>query len=358
MSRSASITRRASSKLDKNLSIALLSQNTITSHIFTQSKANLPDIKKYRPDIYVEMTQEDSRFTLDSLTDIPHKYNHKHISLNTMGGIDKNVIMQLYYKKRLEKHIKRSFVSGTIELARKEGKSTSILYATKGAVYMYVKIPSYQPLLFVNMHLPVDTKDTETFGYEHRKKSLRKVITELQEKFQNEDPIIIAGGDLNFRINPTERTDQLTEFLKTDKNPGLRELEFPDPDGKIFTCKFTNDNTKCRENVEPSEIDEGTATEETIVEIQEDVQKECGDKDRFPSRCDRFLTNRAENIDVKIYRGHYIQELPSDHNAIYAVLEIEQNNSSSKLNMGGKQITTRKKRTKGTKKRQYYTYQK
>lgn len=353
MSKFTSLSRRTSSNLDKNLSIALLSQNTITSYIFAQSKVNLPDIKKYDPDIYIEMTQEDSRFTLDSLTDIPHKYNHKHISLNTMGGIDKNVIMQLYYKKRLEKHITKSFVSGTIELARKEGKSTSILYATKGAVYMYVIIPSYKPLLFVNMHLPINTKDTETFGYEYRKKSLIKVITELQEKFQSEDPIIIVGGDLNFRINPTKKTDQLTEFLKTDENPGLRELEFPDPTGKIFTCKFTSDNTKCRKKVEPAEIDEGTATEETIVEIQEDVQEECGDKDRFPSRCDRLLTNHAENIDVKIYRGKYIQELPSDHNAIYAVFEIEKNNSSLQLNVGGKRITQRKKRTKGTKKRQY-----
>jgi len=337
--------------IKNNLRIALLSQNTIknVNTLFSFNKVRIPDIKNNEPDIYIEMTQEDSRFVLGSLTDIPDNsiYNTKHISLNKIGGIDKNVIMQIYYKKLFEEHIKNSFVSGTIELEHKEGKKINKFYATKGAVYIYIKLPSYNPLLFVNMHLPIDTKDRETFGYEHRKNSLLKVINELKEKFQNDDPIIIIGGDLNFRINPNDRNDQLTEFLKSNENPSLSELEFPDQDGKIFTCKFTNNNNACRKQIEPPQIDNDTATIETINEIKEEVQEVCGDKDRFPSRCDRFLTNHSDKIDVKLHKGDYIQSLQSDHNAIYVLLEIKkQQPQIQKQKYGGKRITKRKKMVK------------
>ena len=112
--------------IKNNLTVALLSQNTIknVNTLFSFNKVRIPDIKNNEPDIYVEMTQEDSRFVLGSLTDIPDNstYNTIHISLNKIGGIDKNVIMQIFYKKIFEEQIKNSFVSGTIELEHKEGK--------------------------------------------------------------------------------------------------------------------------------------------------------------------------------------------------------------------------------------------
>jgi hypothetical protein len=166
--------------------------------------------------------------------------------------------------------------------------------------------------------------------------------------------MIIIGGDLNFRI--VDGKDQLTEFLKTDKNPSLSELEFPDPNGKIFTCKFTTKNEKCREQPEPELIDvtsdnadAKTIQEikaETIQEIKENVQNTCGDKDRFPSRCDRFLTNDPTNIEVKVHKGDYIPNLPSDHNAIYALLEIKPIHTGGKRNKKSKRTIKKRKMNK------------
>lgn len=323
----------------KNLKVALFSQNTITNKVtiinkLSSKKPIIPELTNEFPDIFVEMTQEDSRITtkvgLGSI--IEHKnlnYNKITIALNSIGGVDKNVIMQLYYNPELisnvtnTKLVDKDIETGTIELERKEGKGTNLLYATKGAVYIYIRFKGYKPLLFINMHLPIDTKDIITFGYDHRKNSFLKVMNDLMNKYTHEPPMIIIGGDLNFRI--VDGKDQLTEFLRMSKNLQLSELEFPDPNGKIFTCKFTNDDEDCREQPEPESIDvpSDNVDPDTIEKIKENVQKKCGDEDRFPSRCDRFLTNDPTNIKVKVHKGDYIPYLPSDHNAIYALLEIK-----------------------------------
>ena len=88
----------------KNLKVALFSQNTITNlkTLFTKmsisSKPTIPSLTDEKPDIFVEMSQEDSRITtgvgIGSIID--HKdleYEKKTIALNRIGGIDKNVIM-------------------------------------------------------------------------------------------------------------------------------------------------------------------------------------------------------------------------------------------------------------------------
>jgi hypothetical protein len=205
------------------------------------------------------------------------------------------------------------------------------LYNSKGAVYIFINITGYKPLLFVNMHLPIDTHDKETFGYDHRKNSLLTVMTNLKEKFGGSNPIIIMGGDMNFRINPLTGRDQLTDFLKTSENNGFSELEFPDKRGKIFTCKFDKTNESCREQPEPEQIDEGTANGEIIEQIKENVQDICGNPKRFPSRCDRFLINQPNQIKVELQKGDYISKLNSDHNALYAVLKIKPENKNEQL---------------------------
>ena len=155
--------------VEKNLKVALFSQNTITNYetIFNKlsfsSKPTIPELTDEVPDIFVEMSQEDSRITtgvgLGSI--IEHKalnYKKQTIALNMMGGIDKNVIMQLYYKPELINNVTETEVTrndiehGTIELEHKKGKGTNSFYATKGAVYIYISIKGYNPLLFINMH--------------------------------------------------------------------------------------------------------------------------------------------------------------------------------------------------------------
>jgi hypothetical protein len=339
----------------KNLKVALFSQNTITNleTLFTKmsisSKPTIPSLTDEVPDIFVEMSQEDSRMISGIGSIIDHKdlrYEKKTIALNSMGGIDKNVIMQMYYKPELISH-SNEIETGFIVLPRKSGEitRTELLYATKGAVYIYIRIPGYKPLLFINMHLPIDTKEIPSFGYEHRKYSFLKVVTDLGLIYKPENTTIIIGGDLNFRI--VDGKDQLTELLKTPENPQLSELEFPDPNGKIFTCKFTKNNETCRKQPEPESIDkEGLVDENTITKIKENVQDVCGDKDKFPSRCDRFLTNDPKNIKVKVHKGDYIPILTSDHNSIYALLEISPILNGGKRNKKSKRTIKKGKMNK------------
>ena len=374
--------------MDKSLKVALFTQNTITN-LGTLLRASAPltitELTGNNPDIIVEMTQEDSRFTLGSLINKPKGMKNINISLNSIRGIDKNVIMQLYYKNDLTKLFSKT---GSIGLSRKEGYALNSFYYTKGAVYIYIIIEGYKPILFINMHLPIDTSDLVTFGYNHREESFLYLVNTLNDKFKN--PIIIIGGDLNFRR--VDGNDQLTGLLlnkNLKKNlHGLRELTFPDPKGITFTCKFTTNDKTCREQptgeqqigeqptveqptgeqptgeqqigeqptgeqqigeqptveqptgeqptgeqqigeqptVEQPTGEQQIGEQPTVEQHKANIQRQqdqCGTNARPLSRCDRFLTNGSnEEITVMVHKGVYIESFKSDHNAVIASLNI------------------------------------
>jgi hypothetical protein len=370
------------SNLDPKLRVSVFSQNSIKHNI--NPKINIAEIFGVNgnelPDIYAEMTQEDCRSNFDSLAKLPGNYTNIKVRLNSLTNICKNVVLQIFHLDKYNGKI--TSLTGTIPLERSEQKSLlSKVYATKGAVYIYIEINN-TPMLFVNMHLPINTKDKDhpgEYGFEHRKNSLLKVIKELNAKFKNENPIIIMGGDLNFRIVPSKRLDQLTNLIKEDQINPFIEIPFMNEEDKIFTCKFKKihnlekienfekdekdenqekyeeigeknseepveepveesvDETKkieesegdkyknCRNKQVPKEIDKGTATNHDIdvIHIQDISINNCRDTKRFPSRCDRFLINTMDGIEVKHHKGKYFSEIDSDHNAIYTVLDID-----------------------------------
>jgi hypothetical protein len=306
------------------------------------------------------MTQEDSRFILGSLINKPKEMKNINISLNSIRGIDKNVIMQLYYKNDLTK---LSSETGSIGLSRKEGYALNSFYYTKGAVYIYIIIEGYKPILFINMHLPIDTSDLVNFGYNHREKSFLDLVNTLNDKFKN--PIIIIGGDLNFRR--VDGNDQLTKLLLKKNLHGLRELTFPDPKGITFTCKFTTNDKTCREQPtgeqptgEQPTGEQPTGEQPTGEQHKADIHKadihkadiqrqqdQCGTNARPLSRCDRFLTNGSnEEITVMVHKGVYIESFKSDHNAVIASLNISalpDIQSAGKRNKKSKRSVKKKK---------------
>jgi hypothetical protein len=105
-----------------DLTVVLFSQNSISNYETAYNKrisgkVNIPEVISSDPDIIVEMTQEDSRINLGSILEKPSEnYNKIKISLNSLGFIDKNIIMQLYYKNKFQNDIQKSYQKGTIAL--------------------------------------------------------------------------------------------------------------------------------------------------------------------------------------------------------------------------------------------------
>jgi hypothetical protein len=339
-----------------NLKILLFSQNTIERNTeplrITDTHDNHIFNIETPPDIIVEMTQEDSRHVLKPIINSESiKYTSYNISLNTLGGIDKNVIMQVYVRDIPELR-QLQVKKGKISLMQKKHNSTvkyifsnigNSFYATKGAVYIHLSIPGFKPILFVNMHLPIDTKK-EDFGNEHRVNSLNKIIENLKSKFKLESNIYFLGGDMNFRIvekknivsgqESKKYEDQLTEYLKTN-NYNLRELNMS-LNPPIFTCKFDTQDENCRTTPIPQPFYENlnkpnqNISNNGISEVNK-IQQTCGNPHRPPSRCDRFLISGSEGYaTIDKYEGIFIKELPSDHNAIYSLITLNRETSGGK----------------------------
>lgn len=363
----------------KPLKVFLFSQNAIPKDFQGIQKESIPNLTNYRPDIIVVFTQEDKRsdITKRIITDIPD-YNMKTAKIGsyTLGY---QIVMQLYHTLELPN------ISITMPQVSVYDKITKESI-TKGGVYGYVNVKGYKPLLFINMHLPISTNKTSQLDIQNNdvygnKKRIDKMEQVIEDSLQGKDSknlIMILGGDLNYRKVPdgfeqqnkgskiiirNERlayTDQLDDYLKSNSNKkyNLNEL------GNLnkFTCKFKtseeykDDNLKtCRETSE----NDGTINEK--IDFNNNLWNKCGDLTRFPSACDRFLTNadltNAETLTVDNYDAAYIEAFKSDHNAIYAALKIEPMSpeeakknplllSSNIISKGGKKTKKRHNRRK------------
>jgi hypothetical protein len=204
---------------------------------------------------------------------------------------------------------------------------------TKGAVYIKIAKGEHS-FLFINMHLPIDTADKQTFGNDYRIHSLVEIIDKLEEKIDDKTTVFI-GGDLNFRIveENYKMVDQLNKRLSKVSSQ-IRELNFLDPEDIKFTCKFKTPvkqeykmlDENYKKNIEleacrnrPFKMDK---------EYIEEVQRDCGVGNRTPSRCDRFLLMPVDKtVDYKVIRhtAVYLKEIGSDHNGLECVVEFNSN---------------------------------
>ena len=292
-------------------------------------------VMELNPDIYVEMTQEDNRITAEKtpIIDIqyidPGIYKLVHaISLNKTQKTQ-NLKLKVFAKRSVASNIVVS--SGKKAVSPKEKHGSLILASqllakrlgtgygyTKGMVYVKVsfKDSSEKPILFVNMHLPMDGS-LNNLGLTYRKSVLSDLLSDLihSGEFQP-DTRLFVGGDLNFRMN-RDGINQLNNILSDKSDPSnyyIRELPFPNGVKKL-TCKFTTNNANCRTRKMPKNGN--------LKVFLNNVQKTCGNARRIPSRCDRFLISKEPQTKVNVLLHEAVFLIPeSDHNGLAACFDM------------------------------------
>ena len=284
-------------------------------------------ILSLKPDLYIEMTQEDGR-TIDGnpLVEENLLQDYQHlttVSLNGLQQTQQNIQMNIYIKQGKQysvitqghAKISPSETSALLNL-QKIAKAFHTGYGySKGMVYAKIKTPT-KSLLFINMHLPVKTAashgvlENSTLGLSFRRASFFKLLEKLSINGVLEDsPEIFVGGDLNFRMDKSGR-NQLNDIL--GKYNSLKEL-WQAPGEKRITCKFTRkNNSECRLRKIPNK---------NVPEFLNNIQEDCGNAMRTPSRCDRFLVNKSAPILVHLNTVKNLIK-SSDHNTILCCYDL------------------------------------
>ena len=287
------------------------------------------------PDIYVEMTQEDNRDStnnepiIDTLYIDSGEYKLVYtISLNKAKKAQ-NLKLKVFAKNSIANKIVVS--SGKKAVSPKDKHGSLILASqllakrlgtaygyTKGMVYVKVSFTdsSENPILFVNMHLPMDGS-LNNLGLDYRKSVFTDLLNSLIRSGEIQpDTRLFVGGDLNFRMN-RNGVNQLNTILankSTLPNYYLRELPFPDGVKKL-TCKFTTNNANCRTRKMPKNGN--------LKAFLNNVQKTCGNSRRIPSRCDRFLISNEQATNVNVLLQEAVFLIPeSDHNGLAACFDM------------------------------------
>lgn len=350
--------------------------NNIPNDIFTDI------LGLTKPDIYVEFTQEDNR-QLDeqSIIDKNLLEGYSNICIEALSPKQPfNIITKVYSNN--DKIVK--IQSGHLEINKFSGSFTSPLesslgrlvrYATKGSSWVLVRDTSGGAdtnILFVNMHLPIDTGKlsfikNSSLGNKYRIESmthsLKTILSHLEKTIDIKFLKVFIGGDLNFRI--IDGSDQLSTFLEENQ--------------KILKDKMNTAEALGNNGVENMKISEKFSM--PLFELSENLGSTCKylsscdadrtdnvaclDPKRTPSRCDRILTNvPLSNLNVLNQKNFVVDPL-LDHNAI--ILTVELNSlyrygisksypSKNTLNTGGKRYKKtrhyrKKTKSKGTKRR-------
>lgn len=353
LSNSTTINNSQFSNTLSSLTIAVLTQNAVSS----SPNIEIKEIIMNNPDIYFEYTQEDSR-NLNSETIIEKSFLNNYTpfieSLNPKKT-KQNIVTKMFIKNDILSTIENTIEKGKIPIAagkitagvkdffKNVGQNIGLASYSKGGVYFKFNVNN-QDFVFINMHLPIQTRDKVSFGNEYRKQSMIEIIKKLKEKkIIDDNTFVFIAGDLNFRIFPNPNSnnkleDQLTKIL-TDPDQqllGFKELEFKDPKDKIFTCKFDNklkNNSfstldECRNQPVPDDMDAN-------INYIKNIQESCGDPGRFPSRCDRSLLRMPmkHNINVEVLenKGKYLQNMKSirDNISIDENMNIQKNDDVS-----------------------------
>jgi hypothetical protein len=308
----------------------------ITLNLASQSKPSpIADstIIDCKPDYVVEMTQEDYRPIApvsmfdESLMSLYSKV--AVLGLNKKKATEQNVAIRIFHNDRSSVQHKGLLMGSKI--LKPKGKTNAGYLFQKVATTL--RLPKYgyskgmvwvkiifkeSSILFANMHLPMKKK-TANLGLALREKAFTLLLGELQ-KYMDETTTLIIGGDLNFRMDYSG-VNQLTKLLDT-KYTNLKELPFPDPSQRRYTCKF-KPLSEADESCEMKRLTAVPANAENAEAIAKNLQKECAVGNRIPSRCDRFLYKAAEQKSVEV---SYQKALPlspeSDHNALVACVTI------------------------------------
>jgi hypothetical protein len=253
------------------------------------------------------------------------------IGLNKKKRTEQNIALRIFHRNSSSvEHVR---VQTGSQILKPKGKKNAAYFFQK--VASTLRLPKYgyskgmvwakltfaeSSVLFANMHLPMKKK-TANLGLGLREKALGLLLRDLQRHMEPRTTLII-GGDLNFRMD-YQGVNQLTTLLE-NKFTMLKELPFPDPSQRRYTCKFkplSETNSTCEMKRLTAVPSNGTTAEL----IAKNLQRECAVENRIPSRCDRFLYKEGNGKTLTV---KYQKALPlsaeSDHNALLACIEVKE----------------------------------
>jgi len=210
---------------------------------------------------------------------------------------------------------------------------------TKPSVSIGIEITKtgYIPktLVFIGSHLPVNTKDKETYGYNLRLEAMRVIRKELLKNVEkaigaeNGADAVFWTGDFNFRIQ--EGTEQLANAMKTDI---LSEFQEHDLKDVVKTCRYKeymgNNETELQ-SYSTGRISKTGESDDPNLEIY--------DSRRIPSYCDRVIYKMKSGTTFKPTKyyswpnnpeGYPISILRSDHTVIVleGYIDLQKDNKS------------------------------
>jgi hypothetical protein len=330
------------------MKIALLSQSNVSDKTQT---IRVEEIERTTPDIYVEMTQEDSRslpmMDPEFLQGFTTLHEEQLLKLTRFSGF--NVKTKVFVKNNLKDNVK-VLEAGAVPIKNMPtifGKINPV--TTKGIVYTKLFITGHKPIIFVNAHLPKSAyrhnsrryrnveglyTTTDTSDYAHNMKLFIEMLQRLHSTgVLDENTTLLLGGNLNFQISEyikgnTSYYDDLLSLIlngnfELGNRPRISELEFKSANDKIFTCKFDKAKSVYEEFKTCRNTPAGDPGKDGYSSNLALVKNNCGVEDQHPSRCDRFLVGPTKDskIDVIVHKGKYFPEIDSDHNTLYAVVE-------------------------------------
>ena len=164
----------------EEVTISILSQNGINKN----TSNHIEEIISKEPDIYIEFTQEDNRSDPDNtILDNNFIENYKLLNmkqssrtLTITGGY--NIVSKIFKKKHSNITIGDN-IENTIIYISTDGSIVghTPFVSTKAAVCTKLLINN-QPMLFVNLHLPM-LKGKPDLGLAERTRALKGVISKL-----------------------------------------------------------------------------------------------------------------------------------------------------------------------------------
>lgn len=148
---------------------------------------------------------------------------------------------------------------------------------TKSSVGFGVIVYGHK-FIFIGSHLPVNTKDKQTYGLNQRKDAMHRIqqdiVSGTQRRFGIKFDSVFWCGDMNFRVDP-DGSEQLSTFMGSDPIKFFKEAtrEFKP------TCRFL-------------EWD-GTQNYNTFSTNRLENAIQSYDPRRIPSYCDRVIWNSS-----------------------------------------------------------------
>jgi hypothetical protein len=304
------------------MKITILSQNLAEKTINDIANDKFTDSFESKPDVYVEFTQEDNR-PIDTSSIID----------NTLLEGYTNICVEALSRKQPFNVITKVYSNNSTIIKKQSGHVVLNTLATKGSSWVLIgrDNPDFN-VLFINMHLPVDTGKyslfkNATLGNKYRIESmiycLRTILKQLKLGITNLK--IFIGGDLNFRV--IDGQDQLTTLLESNKLQDATAIPIFELSNNLgTTCKYLN-----------------------TCDFERTDKPECLDTKRSPSRCDRILTNLPlSNLTITNQHNFVVSDI-LDHNAIIISVELNELTVAKTVaaNKGGKRYKkTRRHRNK------------